>query len=351
MKRRKEMQEFLRAIEVFHGLSDSALQDLAAAVEEVALPTDTYLFREGDPADALFIIRTGSVRVIQQRPHTGGPLVVMHLDAGAVVGEMAVLGGTSRAASVLTNSSSVFWKLSRSAFQALAAQEPLLQAHVQALVSGRRRPTAPPEHLPEGDAGIRLVGHRDYVGGLWETIGQLQLDFLVAQGLTPAHCLLDIACGALRGGVHFIPYLEPGNYLGLEKEQTLIALGIDQELGAAGYHQKHPEFIISVRFEFHKFSKKSHFSLAQSLFTHVTPEDIRLCLRNLRNFVHPGHRLFATFLEGDVAHNPPSSHSQAGFYYSREEMERFGTHTGWQATYIGDWQHPRHLMMMQYAAV
>jgi hypothetical protein len=52
-----------------------------------------------------------------------------------------------------------------------------------------------------------------------------------------------------------------------------------------------------------------------------------------------------------LAHNPLNSHSQAGFYYSREEMEHFGAQTGWQATYIGDWQHPRHLMMMQYAAV
>jgi hypothetical protein len=36
----------------------------------------------------------------------------------------------------------------------------------------------------------------------------LQLDFRVAQDLRPSHCLLDIACGALRGGVHVIHYLE-----------------------------------------------------------------------------------------------------------------------------------------------
>ncbi len=32
-------------------------------------------------------------------------------------------------------------------------------------------------------------------------------------------------------------------------------------------------------------------------------------------------------------------------------MERFGMQTGWQATYIGDWQHPRHQLVMQYEAV
>jgi hypothetical protein len=32
-------------------------------------------------------------------------------------------------------------------------------------------------------------------------------------------------------------------------------------------------------------------------------------------------------------------------------MERFGVQAGWQATYIGEWHHPRHQMMMQYAAM
>jgi Cyclic nucleotide-binding domain len=345
--RQKEnlMREFLQKVEVFRGLSASSLQGIAAAGTEVALPMDTYLFRQGDPADALFIIRSGSVRVLKQLPHGGPPIVVMRVAAGTVVGETGVLDGTSRAASVITNTPSVFWKLSRSAFQALAAEEPLLRTRLQEVVRGR---TA---LIPEGDAGIRLVGHRDYVGGMWEAVGQLQYNFLVAQGLKPSHCLLDIACGALRGGVYFINYLAPGNYLGLDKEQTLIELGIEQELGATIYAQKHPEFVISDRFEFHKFSKQPQFSIAHSLFTHLTPEDIHLCLRNLRDFVAPGHLLFATFFAGDSAHNPPCSHSWAGFQYSRGEMEYFGTQTGWKATYIGDWQHPRHQMMIQYEAV
>jgi hypothetical protein len=282
------MREFLRDIEGFRGLSETLLQDLVAAVEEVSLPMDTYLFHQGDPADALFIICSGSVRVIQHWPH-GGSMAVMHATAGAVIGEQGALDGTSRAASVLTNTPSVFLRLPQSAFQELAAREPRLWARVQEAVSARWRSTGALALIPEGDACIRLVGHRGYVGGLWEIIGQLQFDFLVAQGLTPAHCLLDIACGALRGGVHFIPYLAPGNYLGLEKEQILIALGIDKELEAAVYQQKHPEFVISACFDFHKFSKKPHFSIAQSLFTHLTPEDIGLCLRNLplqRHLIH-----------------------------------------------------------------
>jgi hypothetical protein len=42
--------------------------------------------------------------------------------------------------------------------------------------------------------------HRELIGGMWETIGRLQFDFMVAQGLIPSSTLLDIGCGALRGG-------------------------------------------------------------------------------------------------------------------------------------------------------
>src|SRR5947209_178803 len=54
---------------------------------------------------------------------------------------------------------------------------------------------------------IRRLGHRTFVGGEWDTIGKLQFDFIVRQGLEPRHVLLDIGCGALRGGRFFIEYL------------------------------------------------------------------------------------------------------------------------------------------------
>lgn len=91
---------------------------------------------------------------------------------------------------------------------------------------------------PEGEKGIQKLGHREYVGGKWEEIGRLQFEFLVQQGLKPSHCLLDIACGSLRGGVHFIRYLQVGNYLGIDKERRLIEVGIEQELSKIIYEEK-----------------------------------------------------------------------------------------------------------------
>jgi hypothetical protein len=52
----------------------------------------------------------------------------------------------------------------------------------------------------EGEDGIAKLGHRGYVGYMWEEIGTLQFDFLVSTGLRPDSYLLDIACSSLRLG-------------------------------------------------------------------------------------------------------------------------------------------------------
>jgi hypothetical protein len=51
---------------------------------------------------------------------------------------------------------------------------------------------------------------------------------LLRQGLAPSDCFLDIACGSLRGGVYFINYVNPGNYLGIEKQRRLVERGIEK---------------------------------------------------------------------------------------------------------------------------
>jgi len=84
----------------------------------------------------------------------------------------------------------------------------------------------------------------------------------VSQGLAPHHVLLDIACGSLRGGVHFIPYLEPGNYLGIDKEAELIQLGRREELPAGLEDERRPEFVVSGSFEFDLFTKRPDYALA-----------------------------------------------------------------------------------------
>lgn len=201
---------------------------------------------------------------------------------------------------------------------------------------------------PEGERGIRRLGHREYVGGNWDEIGQLQFDFLVSRGLRPEHYLLDIACGSLRLGVKAVPYLQAGHYLGIDKEAALIEAGVTNELGAVLYAEKKPVLIANAAFEFQQFGVAPNFVIAQSLFTHLTPDLIDLCVANLRPLMKPASVFYATFHQGSSDRNPVTSHAHAYFGYRVEEMLSFGERNGFAAAYLGDWGHPRGQVIVEY---
>jgi hypothetical protein len=67
--------------------------------------------------------------------------------------------------------------------------------------------------------------------------------------------------------------------------------------------------------------------------------------------VDPGSVMFASFFEGVSKGNPSVSHSHAMFFYSKEEMAAMAEIRGWgTVVYVGDWNHPRHQMMIKYTA-
>jgi len=203
--------------------------------------------------------------------------------------------------------------------------------------------------VPQGENGVRLLGHRQYVGGMWDEIGKLQFHFLVSQGLAPNHYLCDLACGSLRGGVHFIRYLDAGHYLGIDKEASLIRAGIEHELGPELYRSRMPEFVVSSAFEIEQFSHRPDLVLAQSLFTHLPLASIQKCLKRLHSSLAPGGVFYATFLETAQARaNPRRPHDHIPFYYTEGQLTDAAAACGWKAEYLGDWDHPRDQKMMRF---
>lgn len=201
---------------------------------------------------------------------------------------------------------------------------------------------------PSGTLGVKALGHRKYVGGYWDEMGKLQLDFMRSHGLEPSSVLVDVACGSLRAGRLFIPYLDPGNYLGIEREQKLIDAGLADEVPADVVAEKRPELVVDGVFQFDRFSKRPHVGIANSLFSHINERDIRLCLGNLRDFA-PGCVFYATFRLTDGRANPLRSTAHADFRYSPEQMAAMGAATGWASEYVGEWGHPTGQHMMRFA--
>lgn len=197
-------------------------------------------------------------------------------------------------------------------------------------------------YAPEGREGIAQLGHRGYVGGMWDEIGGLQLGFLISHGMQPHHKLLDIGCGSLRLGCKAIAYLDEDRYHGIDKEGQLIALGLHKELDDE-LRGKNPHLFATPDFEIPSYWGRFDFAIANSLFTHLTPESIDLCLRKLRGRVDV---FYATYFETDPSHhNPDADHSHAVFAYPFKSLQAMGDVNGFNVIRLGAWGHPRGQLM------
>ena len=100
---------------LFSRLPGTVQKALEAAAREHRLDAGAWLFRAGDAADSLFILRAGRLEVVS------GEQVVRELGVGAVVGELALLSAGARSASIRARRDSVLSEVSRADF--LAAME------------------------------------------------------------------------------------------------------------------------------------------------------------------------------------------------------------------------------------
>src|SRR5690606_22363517 len=113
-------------------------------------------------------------------------------------------------------------------------------------------------------------GHRAVVGGMWDVIGPLQRDFLAAQGLRPDHNLLDVGCGALRGGVPLAGYLDANRYYGIDISQRLLDAGYEKEAHGGDLAAKLPrDHLFATRDSEAPLDAPSDFAVAVSLFAHL----------------------------------------------------------------------------------
>jgi CRP-like cAMP-binding protein len=112
----------LTKISLFRGLRDEDLRSLGERCAVRTLAANAMLIREGDAAEALFVIVRGKVKVWLTDPH-GKELVVDVRSAGQYVGEM-MLDDNPRSASVSTLEPSEFVVVPRADFKALLGRNP-----------------------------------------------------------------------------------------------------------------------------------------------------------------------------------------------------------------------------------
>jgi CRP/FNR family cyclic AMP-dependent transcriptional regulator len=107
---------------------------LAERGEIVALRPGEFLFREGDDADAFYIVKSGVLRVMS------GSTIYETVRAGGIVGEMAMVDkGAPRSASVITGTYAQLTKIGPAEFLTLIASEPDFALVVMRVMARRLR--------------------------------------------------------------------------------------------------------------------------------------------------------------------------------------------------------------------
>ena len=94
----------LRRVEIFAGLSDEELLHVADLCKALRVPAGKAIFNEGDEGAELYVIHSGSVRVmINTRSPDGtvAPSTINMLYSGQCFGEMILLDSASRSATVV----------------------------------------------------------------------------------------------------------------------------------------------------------------------------------------------------------------------------------------------------------
>jgi NTE family protein len=115
--------EFLRKVQIFAELPEELLERLASIATNVSLSRGEWLFREGEPADGVYIVRVGHLEIVQEQPE---PAVLNTLTRGAVIGELALLSGAARSGSARALRDSEVLKIEKSHFDELLNSTPTL---------------------------------------------------------------------------------------------------------------------------------------------------------------------------------------------------------------------------------
>lgn len=94
--RERSLETHLRGVPLFAGIHDDFIEHLTKNAELVSYNQGDVIFRQGDTADALYLVRMGLVKVSQSMP--GGEMVRTYLSRGQFFGEIGLLRGGQRTA-------------------------------------------------------------------------------------------------------------------------------------------------------------------------------------------------------------------------------------------------------------
>ncbi len=132
---RRFTESHLRGLKLLAGLSSAQLQDISHRLKPARFRQAETIIQEGQPGDEMYFIESGQVRVL--RTHGAQILVLAEMGAGDLFGEMALLTGKPRSATVTALTDVNLWVLGQSDFDELVTSYPTLALALSRLLSDR----------------------------------------------------------------------------------------------------------------------------------------------------------------------------------------------------------------------
>lgn len=174
----------------------------------------------------------------------------------------------------------------------------------------------------------------------FDLMGASQFALLIALGLRDSHRVLDFGCGSLRVGRLLIPYLQRGNYYGVDPNSWLIEDAIARQIGRDQIAIKCPHFYSFDDFAPDRCGREFDFIVAQSIFSHAGADIVETALRGfsralarsglaLTTFIHPGQDGVDEFGGAGWVYPDCVAHSQEAISQMIERAALFGRALPW----------------------
>ena len=125
--------EPLRSIPLFAAASDRSIEVIASIVEEATFAPGEVLVRQGDPGDSLIVIRSGAATVEQDGR------TIRSLGAGDFLGEIALIDGGVRTATVTATEPIEALTIGREGFTRLMEEFPVIRYDLVTALTRRLR--------------------------------------------------------------------------------------------------------------------------------------------------------------------------------------------------------------------
>jgi predicted acylesterase/phospholipase RssA/CRP-like cAMP-binding protein len=151
-----DIAALLAGTDVFAGQEEALLYEFADRCDRVYLAPGEFLMQEGEPADCLYVLVSGRLRV-QVKQLDGAEATVGEVARNEVVGEMAIIADELRSATVIAIRDSELLMFSREDFEHLVEKHPLAMLKISRQIVIRLRRSIRSQRPSRRELNIAII--------------------------------------------------------------------------------------------------------------------------------------------------------------------------------------------------